>query len=871
MRKLFTLALAVLASASMWAQEEIIKVELSGDKGSTQTVTGTIGGTCAVNSLGSSAPYKLNSNGAYVALTLTSGNFEARDLVTITGADKAHQIYYGEAGSGTFLCTTASPSSGIITCTLKGLPEGQNTIYVYRSSSSYNGKLTTMAVSRPAPLPETGDGDIIYTMSKGSAVVSGDETVGHLSANFSEIATSTLAVESSDAKDSYCGRITGQTVDFSEDNYVQLGFTVADGYIFKPSAASIALQANTDAMKAKVVIADDATTIESDELALANGSDVDAAFAADAFNGKKLEGNVTITIYFWGIASKRAYIKSPLTISGTVELGCTPPSEQVVLTLDTTKNQGEGLYVGDKVKFNISGAGSGADITITGKNDETITANEWTAVIGEHTFILNQEDKDNICGITKEIKLVVAGTDKVESAVVSGPSGTYLGKETTLTCTAENATDYQWYKGGTKIDGATSAEYSFTPDAVGDLVFYCEAWNKFNNGTPVKSADFAVTVTEGVCGVLAELKVTGEKTGTLSGEFTGTPSVSVDKNGVDYEGQTGYKLKAQDSHVGFTLTDGTLKAKDKVIVYVTKVSDGKKLQIFSDKGNTLIAETEDLVLGANTFVLGDDAEDATGVFVYRVLGGTEGAQYNAYIASVTLKRPCGEESSDATLKSLTVGEDEIELVEGKFDYEYEVPADYTDAEFAIAFELNDAKATADKKSPLQTLVPDAGNSIEVAINVTAEDGTKATYTITITKPEEAKSDDASIKELKIENEVITAVNDTFSYEVPAEANLSDASVEFVLNHENATASKKSPFLVKVPASGEAATEEELVVTAEDEITIKTYIISVSRAAEEQGLWDVQGDKVQSTKVLRDGQMYILRGEKTYTIVGAEMK
>ena len=115
------------------------------------------------------------------------------------------------------------------------------------------------------------------------------------------------------------------------------------------------------------------------------------------------------------------------------------------------------------------------------------------------------------------------------------------------------------------------------------------------------------------------------------------------------------------------------------------------------------------------------------------------------------------------------------------------------------------------------------------------------------------------------------MNDTFSYEVPAEANLSDASVEFVLNHENATASKTSQFLVKVPASGEAATEEELVVTAEDEITIKTYIISVSRAAEEQGLWDVQGNKVQSTKVLRDGQMYILRGEKTYTIVGAELK
>ena len=621
-----------------------------------------------------------------------------------------------------------------------------------------------------------------------------------------------------------------------------------------------ALETGTD-NKTEVTIEYDATPIAT------FGTSFDALENKASEEKSTDEANLTAGYYY--IVGADDGVGICFLYSITLAAGCEAPGTALSLKLDTTKSEGSGLYAGDKITFTISG-GNGAETSMT-LDGAAFAGTEWTATEGEHTFVLSQDVKDGVCGNEIEVKLNVASKTPVSAATVSGPSGTYLDKETTLTCEAENATDYQWYKGGTKIDGATSAEYSFTPDAVGDLVFYCEAWNKFNNGTPVKSADFAVTVTEGVCGVLAELKVTGEKTGTLSGEFTGTPSVSVDKNGVDYEGQTGYKLKAQDSHVGFTLTDGTLKAKDKVIVYVTKVSDGKKLQIFSDKCNTLIAETEDLVLGANTFVLGDDAEGATGVFVYRVLGGTEGAQYNAYIASVTLKRPCGEESSDATLKSLTVGEDEIELVEGTFDYEYEVPADYTDAEFAIAFELNDAKATADKKSPLQTLVPDAGNSIEVAINVTAEDGTKATYTITITKQEEAKSDDASIKELKIENEVITAVNDTFSYEVPAEANLSDASVEFVLNHENAKASKKSPFLVKVPASGEAATEEELVVTAEDEITTKTYIISVSRAAEEQGLWDVQGDKVQSTKVLRDGQMYILRGEKTYTIVGAEMK
>ena len=35
--------------------------------------------------------------------------------------------------------------------------------------------------------------------------------------------------------------------------------------------------------------------------------------------------------------------------------------------------------------------------------------------------------------------------------------------------------------------------------------------------------------------------------------------------------------------------------------------------------------------------------------------------------------------------------------------------------------------------------------------------------------------------------------------------------------------------------------------------------------------EVQSDQVQSTKVVRDGQIFILRGDKTYTLTGAELK
>ena len=42
-------------------------------------------------------------------------------------------------------------------------------------------------------------------------------------------------------------------------------------------------------------------------------------------------------------------------------------------------------------------------------------------------------------------------------------------------------------------------------------------------------------------------------------------------------------------------------------------------------------------------------------------------------------------------------------------------------------------------------------------------------------------------------------------------------------------------------------------------------------AETEAIDQIQGAKVQSTKVLRDGQVFILRNGKTYTMQGQEVK
>ena len=132
------------------------------------------------------------------------------------------------------------------------------------------------------------------------------------------------------------------------------------------------------------------------------------------------------------------------------------------------------------------------------------------------------------------------------------------------------------------------------------------------------------------------------------------------------------------------------------------------------------------------------------------------------------------------------------------------------------------------------------------------------------------SDDASIKALSINGKAITPIEDVYAYEVPFGVNLAQVEVIFVLNDPYATADKENPFSVDVPNSSEApATEVALKVTAENGSS-KTYTISVSRAAEQQGIDDINATD-KAIKLLHNGQLFILRGDKIYTAQGVEVK
>ena len=50
----------------------------------------------------------------------------------------------------------------------------------------------------------------------------------------------------------------------------------------------------------------------------------------------------------------------------------------------------------------------------------------------------------------------------------------------------------------------------------------------------------------------------------------------------------------------------------------------------------------------------------------------------------------------------------------------------------------------------------------------------------------------------------------------------------------------------------------------------TYTANYTATPKSQGINDVQGDNVQCTKILHNGQIFILRGNKTYTLTGTEI-
>ena len=102
--------------------------------------------------------------------------------------------------------------------------------------------------------------------------------------------------------------------------------------------------------------------------------------------------------------------------------------------------------------------------------------------------------------------------------------------------------------------------------------------------------------------------------------------------------------------------------------------------------------------------------------------------------------------------------------------------------------------------------------------------------ISVTRSCEASSN-AEIASLTINGEAVEAVESVYSYTVGASVDLAAVEVVYTLAHPLATATPASGFTVNVPAAGAAANSKQIVVTAQDGTTTKTYTVSVTKSAQ----------------------------------------
>ncbi|MBR5676966.1 MAG: hypothetical protein IKX20_02360 [Paludibacteraceae bacterium] len=321
-----------------------------------------------------------------------------------------------------------------------------------------------------------------------------------------------------------------------------------------------------------------------------------------------------------------AYISSNNAIyvyAVKIAASCEAPAEALALDADKKTD----IIVGDEITFSTSG-GNGGDVTIAGKDGETITDNKWTATKGEHTFIATQEVKDGVCGNSVELKLTVVSNDPVTAATISGKTSAVIGEEVELTCVAAEATAFQWYKNNAKIDGATEATYTFTSDAKGSFVFFCEASNK-NNTEPIKSNELTINVTE-VCGELIKATTQQEVTGVVGG----TVDTNLSKGDA--------KKLDKKKYFGISLAAGTFAEGDVFVMNITSAAGATMgtMKLYADKDGTekLFESSEIGEEGENSWELPAEVAGKSALYVRR----GDGNDWNPTFSYVAVNRPCDD-------------------------------------------------------------------------------------------------------------------------------------------------------------------------------------------------------------------------------------
>ena len=357
--------------------------------------------------------------------------------------------------------------------------------------------------------------------------------------------------------------------------------------------------------------------------------------------------------------------------------------------------------------------------------------------------------------------------------------------ETTVTATVND--DGASYT--VKLDGVADADWVI-PLAVGSNVITIEVTAEDGETTQI----YTVTVTRAAPPLSTDAALSGL---ALSGVDIG-----------DFDPATGGYAADVDHDV--TETTVTATVNDDGASYTVKL-DG-----VADSDGVI-----PLAVGSNVIAVEVTAEDGETIRTY----------------TVTVTRAAPPLSKDATLSGLTLsGVDIGSFVPATAGYAASVANDVT--ETTVTATVNDGGASytvkLDGVADSDGVIPLAVGSNVITVEVTAEDGeTARTYTVTVTRDAPPLSNDATLSGLALSDAPFTFASDTTSYEVNVAHDVDQTIVTATANDDGAAYAIRLDGVADADGVIPLAVGSNVItveVTAEDGNTVKTYKVTISRAA-----------------------------------------
>ena len=228
----------------------------------------------------------------------------------------------GNTGSGTVTYTsdkesvaTVDAETGVVTAVAVGIAHITASVAATSDYRAGSAQATITVANNPL-----GSHTVTYTLD-----VTSEEDKNKTDINSTNVSTSlslnTLIGITNNTGGSYTkGSKTNLTVkiptpaDYDENNYMSVGFTVADGYVFVPTTVSVKAQPVTTNKDVKLVLTNGTKSIDKTQTCTA-GSITTVTMTND--EEVSLTGDVTLKIYCYG-ATDTYRLGSPITISGDV-------------------------------------------------------------------------------------------------------------------------------------------------------------------------------------------------------------------------------------------------------------------------------------------------------------------------------------------------------------------------------------------------------------------------------------------------------------------------------------------------------------------------------------------------------------------------